>query len=177
MTYEEAMNVPAIAMAIGGAEEHGLFSKERGGIVAFKCFEVAGVDGNVFYKGPYYPCDPGWEIKPGAWIETEYLHRYRGIECSYGIHAATMDWIVRDQTNCEVSYYVTAVEVWEVFIPYEDMALAIFPCSCDGKFRAKRMQLVGKVAEANLKTDPDDEEIVYIDSFRPTKEANQSCPA
>lgn len=167
MTYEEAIGVPAISSAIDHAEQHGLFSKERGGIVAFKCFELVEVsDGDPFYKGPYYPCDPGWEIKPGAWIETEFLHMDRECECSYGIHAATMDWIVRERTKCEVSSYVTAVEVWEVFIPYEDMALAIFPYSCDGKFRVKRMQLVGKVTEANLETDHCDEELVYIDSFR-----------
>ena len=167
VTYEEAIGVPAISSAIDHAEQHGLFSKERGGIVAFKCFELVEVtDGDPFYKGPYYPCDPDWKIEPGAWIETEFIHMDRGTDCSYGIHAATMAWVYSDQSYREVSDHIKAVEIWEVFVPYEDMALAVFPYCDYGKFRVKRMQLVGRVAEAILWTDPKDEELVYIDSFR-----------
>ena len=167
MTYEEAMAVPAISKAIEEAERYDLFSKERGGIVAFKCFDVVNIGSFQFYKGPYYPCDPDWKIEPGAWIETEFIHMDRGTDCSYGIHAATMAWVYSDQSYREVSDHIKAVEIWEVFVPYEDMALAVFPYCGYGKFRVKRMQLVGRVAEAILETDPKDEErVVYIDSFR-----------
>lgn len=166
VTYEEALSVPEIERAIGVAKHYGLFSKERGGIVAFKCFDVVDIGSFRFYKGPYYPCDPDWKIEPGSWIETEFLHRDRGIECSFGIHAATMAWVSSDQSYREVSAHIKAVEIWEVFVPYEDMALAVFPHRGDGKFRVKRMQLVGRVAEAIVETDHKDEELVYIDSFR-----------